>query len=389
MKTPIAKVLKFYDFWNAFKSWRDFTVEDEYDVEQAENRYERRYMERENKRMKRDLLKEEKARIKKLVDLARAKDPRVKKHEKEEKEKFERAKEEKKLEKQRRREEEERRKAEAQEEARQKQLKEQEEAKKKEDEIKAVKMAKKNRLDEIKGLLTSKVQLPEYGPTFVDFFFDGVLEDEQIRILEVLREDFPVDEMREIFKDFVAEIKDRQSPQKKSAPVPAKEKKLATLNKWSEEEIALLTKGILKYPAGMGSRWEKIAAMIGGTKTIHEVTAMAKELSIKNVRGEKNIMSTMEQVMNEKTGVKPTEPSKKAESPQAPSTPKDQPAPPAPGDWSQAQQKALEVAMKQFPATMDKKERWIKIAEAIPGKTPKDCIDRVKEIKEKLAKKPA
>jgi hypothetical protein len=40
--------------------------------DQAENRYERRYMERENKRMKKDLLKEEKNRVKKLVDLAKS-----------------------------------------------------------------------------------------------------------------------------------------------------------------------------------------------------------------------------------------------------------------------------------------------------------------------------
>jgi DnaJ family protein C protein 2 len=388
LKTPISKVIKFYDFWNAFKSWRDFTVEDEYDLDQAENRYERRYMERENKKMKQHLLKDELARVKKLVNLARAKDPRIKKHEAEEKEKLEKAKEEKRLEKVKRREDEERRKAEAIEETRQKQLKEQEEIRKKDDEIKAVKQAKKNRLDEIKSLLTQKVCLPEYGPTFVDFFFSGVTEDEQNKILETLRENHDIDTMREFFKDFVAEIKERQSPQKKTAPMPVKEKKLVILNKWAEDEIALLTKGMLKYPAGIGSRWEKITGMIGGTKTIHEVTAMAKELSIKNVRGDKNIINTMEEVMKEKTGVKATEPTKKAEPTQASPVDKDQTPSSSPAEWTQPQQKALEAAMKQFPATMDKKERWNKIAEAIPGKTPKDCVDRVKEIKEKLSKKP-
>jgi DnaJ family protein C protein 2 len=388
MKTPISKVLKFYEFWTAFKSWRDFTVEDEYDLDQAENRYERRYMERENKRMKRDLLKEEKTRIKKLVDLAKAKDPRIRKHEQEEKELIEKMKEEKRLEKQKRRDDEEKRKNDAIEEIRQKQLKEQEEAKRKDDEIKAIKMAKKNRLDEIKSLLSTKVQLPEYGSTFVDFFFSGVTEEEQLRILDTLKEDFDVDSMRELFKEFVAEIKERQSPQKKTAPAPLKEKKFAALNKWTEEEIALLTKGILKYPAGMGGRWEKITALIDSSKTIHEVTAMAKELSIKNVRGDKNILNTMEQVIAEKTGAKTAEQVKKSDTQTTLPEEKDQAGAPAPGEWSQNQQKALEAAMKQYPATMDKKERWNKIAEAIPGKTPKECIERVKEIKEKLAKKP-
>lgn len=351
-------------------------------MDQAENRYERRYMERENKRMKKDLLKDEKNRIKKMVDLARSIDPRIKKHEKEEQERFERQKEEKRLEKQRRKDEENRRKEEAMEAERQKRLKEEEEIRRKEEEIKAIKMAKKNRLDEIKLLLTDKVCLPEYGPTFVDFFFDGVLEEEQNSILETLREDFDQETMREKFKDFVNDVKQRQNPQKKVAPVPAKENKKVLLNKWTEEEIALLTKGVLKYPAGMGSRWEKITDMIGGTKTIHEVTAMAKELSIKNVRGEKNIMNTMEDLMKEKTASKEMPADSKLASADTKAG-----SGPALEEWSQAQQKALEVAMKQFPATMDKKERWTKIAEAIPGKTAKQCIDRVKEIKEKLSKK--
>ncbi len=44
-------------------------------------------------------------------------------------------------------------------------------------------------------------------------------------------------------------------------------------------------------------------------------------------------------------------------------------------------------AMKQFPATMDKAERWKKIAEAVPGKTKVECIKRVKWIREEMLKK--
>ena len=65
--------------------------------------------------------------------------------------------------------------------------------------------------------------------------------------------------------------------------------------------------------------------------------------------------------------------------------------------WTQSQQKALEAfdfeewmmcrAMVQFPASMDKNERWKRIAEAIPGKTKADCIKRVKWIREQMLKK--
>lgn len=357
-------------------------MEDEYDLDQAENRYERRYMERENKHMKKDLLKKEKARIKKLVDLAKSKDPRIVKHEKEERERVERQREEKRLEKVRRREEEIKRKADIEEAERLKKQAELDAIRKREEEVKAVKMAKKDRLDQIKALVGKKVDLPEYGRTFLDFFFDGVFEEEQNAILKILNEQDDTDILRQKFRDFVAAVKERQSPQKKAATFTPKDNKKALLDKWSDDEIALLTKGILKFPAGTGGRWDKIAALIGGTKNIHEVTEMAKELSIKNVRGEKNIISTMENVIKEKANI--------AENP----TPKPQMTisgqegtPVQAVEWSQPQQRALEQAMKQYPASMDKKERWTKIAEAIPGKTPKQCLDRVKEIKEKLAKK--
>lgn len=372
----------FSDSRAAFKSWRDFTCEDEYDVEQAENRYERRYMERENKRMKKDLHKAEKARIKKLVDLARNKDPRVIKHEQEEKDKFERMREEKKLEKIKRREDEQRKKAEFEEADRLKKQMEEEAAKKRGDEVKAVKMAKKQRLDQIKALTGQKVKLPEYSRTFLDFFFDGVNEDEQYEVLELLNSDYDLETMRQKFREFVASVKERQSPQRKTAPVPQKDKMKDLLDRWTEDEIAALTKGMLKFPAGMGGRWDKIAGLIGGTKNIHEVTAMAKELSIKNVRGEKNIVSAMEIIISVKTEGSES-PASKADTDASSKTPVDTPA----VEWSQDQQKVLEQAMKKYPTSMDKKERWTKISEEIPGKTPKQCVERVKEIRDKLAKK--
>src|SRR3990167_10627141 len=143
-------------------------------------------MERENKRLKKELLKEEKNRIKKLVDLAKANDPRIKKYEKEEAEKKAKLLEEKKLEKQRKIEEKERARAEAAEQARLKAEQEAEEIRKKEEQIKAAKNAKKAKLEEIKTLCVKRVGLPEYGVTFWDFFYSGLQETEVTNILEIL-----------------------------------------------------------------------------------------------------------------------------------------------------------------------------------------------------------
>lgn len=73
----------------AFQSWRDFKHDDEYDLEQAENRWERRHMERDNKKLKAPLYKKEKARITKLATIAKSKDPRVQQYEKDQREEHE------------------------------------------------------------------------------------------------------------------------------------------------------------------------------------------------------------------------------------------------------------------------------------------------------------
>lgn len=56
----------------------------------------------------------------------------------------------------------------------------------------------------------------------------------------------------------------------------------------------------------------------------------------------------------------------------------------ATGGWSAEQQSAFEKALRDFPASLDKAERWKKIAEAVPGKSKADCIARFKEIRERV-----
>ena len=75
--TPMDQVLKFYKYWDNFESWRDFSQFDEYDPREAADRYERRYMEKENKRQRDKHIKKERARIIKMVELAYKYDPRI------------------------------------------------------------------------------------------------------------------------------------------------------------------------------------------------------------------------------------------------------------------------------------------------------------------------
>lgn len=40
--------------------------------------------------------------------------------------------------------------------------------------------------------------------------------------------------------------------------------------------------------------------------------------------------------------------------------------------------------MKKYPGSMPTKERWVKIAEEVEGKSAKECFTRFKEIVAKL-----
>ena len=52
--------------------------------------------------------------------------------------------------------------------------------------------------------------------------------------------------------------------------------------------------------------------------------------------------------------------------------------------WTNEQQAQMEEGMKKYPGSMPTKERWLKIAEEVDGKSAKECFARFKEIVAKL-----
>ena len=83
---PFEKVRKMYEFWAKFKSWREFPAEDEEDLETAEDRWQRREMEKDNKKKREEAKKADTKKIKSFIQRAEEADPRVLKKRKEEKE---------------------------------------------------------------------------------------------------------------------------------------------------------------------------------------------------------------------------------------------------------------------------------------------------------------
>jgi transcription termination factor NusB len=81
------------------------------------------------------------------------------------------------------------------------------------------------------------------------------------------------DEATEWFEDFIAgvnKVKDNKfMDAKQKAKKDEEQQKLQQA--WSPEELQLLTKAILKFPVGMGGRWEMIQKFIGGKKNVYQV----------------------------------------------------------------------------------------------------------------------
>lgn len=85
--SPREQVERFYAFWYEFDSWREFSYLDEEEKEKGADREERRWIEKQNKAARAKLKKEEMARIRSLVDLAYANDPRILRFKQEDKDK--------------------------------------------------------------------------------------------------------------------------------------------------------------------------------------------------------------------------------------------------------------------------------------------------------------
>lgn len=79
-ETSHEEVANFYRFWQNLRSWRDFSLLSEHDSAAAEDREERRWMQRQNKNQCERVKKDEMRRVQAFISLAYENDPRVVKH---------------------------------------------------------------------------------------------------------------------------------------------------------------------------------------------------------------------------------------------------------------------------------------------------------------------
>ncbi|CAK9271303.1 unnamed protein product [Sphagnum jensenii] len=318
--SDIATVDKFYDFWYMFKSWREFPHADEFDLEEAETREHKRWMERQNNKLREKAKKEENSRIRLLVDNSYKRDPRIA-----------RRKEEEKAEKARKKEAKIQAKREKEEEAAR--ILEEEKLRKEEEEKRAaeeVATQKKIKEKEKKLLRKEKARL-RTAATAVILKGLGVSEDDvenlctslDISLLKVLCDRLEgiteIAGQAEYLRNVISGVEPlsvmdssptlamKTAPQaaqifsplpptstgmkgsqteveKPPVEVRGQEKKVTgVLNAgekkekpWSKEEVDLLRKAVIKFPKGTSQRWEVVSNYVGTGRSVEEILKAVK-----------------------------------------------------------------------------------------------------------------
>ncbi|XP_034835223.1 dnaJ homolog subfamily C member 2 [Maniola hyperantus] len=419
--SPREFVEKFYSFWYEFDSWREFSYLDEEEKEKGSDREERRWIEKQNKVARAKLKKEEMARVRSLVDLAYANDPRIQRFKQEDKDKKLAAKRARQDAVQAKKAEEERL------------IKEAQLAKQKADEAERARLevARAEREVQKKNLRKERKSLRDVCKANNYYATDENETVTHMAAVEKICEMLKLNEFQDLIKDLESNGRDafikavKESEEKLEAERRAlfetkkaeeqKAKKSAALKapiEWSVEMTQLLIKAVNLFPAGTNQRWDVVANFLNqhGTFTddrrfnAKEVLNKAKDLQSSDFSKSSLKKAANEEAFDQfekdkKKVVNVVDDSGISQNDVQPKLVNGTAKPKINGDikekeskedraWTKTEQELLEQAIKTFPASTP--ERWDKIAACIPNRSKKGCMKRYKELVELVkAKKQA
>lgn len=405
----------FYDFWFSFKSWREFPHPDEEDVESAESREERRWIERYNSKLREKGKKDDFKRIRNFVELANRLDPRIIAQKEAQRAERERQKAEKEAERLRKIEEE--------------KLAAEEEERRKEQEAIAAAEAKKQRQSEKKALQKERSRLRKLmGVTVGDIqpVITSIEEDDvellcsnlDLVTLNALCEELSASHLSTEAKltaaqerldsvhsgQYEEERKKAEATKAAAAALEAAAKKeaeerSARLKEWDEEEVRLLRKAMDKFPAGTSKRWEQVQAYVR-TRTVDEILDMAKH-GLKSAKYTAPAQDTHQIAKKRQanTVIKSEATTRDASftdvdvnvrasaAATAAATAEAAAAAKLSDEWTAAEELLLVKALKDVPKNAE--DRWDQVAAAVGTKSKIACGRRFKEMKEKFKAKKA
>eukprot|EP00967_Tisochrysis_lutea_P132727 scaffold232114_cov27-Tisochrysis_lutea.AAC.2 len=435
-ESPDEEVAQFYNFWFDFRSWRDFADADEYDPSDASFREEKRWMERQNDKLRQKRRKEEKQRIAKLVEVAYSLDPRVSRMQAREKEARSRAKAERNAQKAAERNAAAEAKAAAAVAAAAEADAEAERVRAEAAERKRQKESQARALRRSRGRLRNACKEHSLCEEEEWEMLCASATAESADGLEALCDQIDIalqpngggiTAAREKLRSAIAKIEQSQPPDSIS-PATSDETSRASIAKsgntgpmiigerrptWTKDELALLAKGSNKFPGGVADRWGKIAEFINHfaspshARTADEVVTKTRDLrkELEKKAAAQRAMSNPAAATSKAAVMAP--PHKPAAAPATTTSTgggvsaggaADSSAKASSGvgatqgasgstSWTPEQQKALEQALARFPASVE--DRWDRIEAAVPGKTRAECVARYKQIVAALKAKKA
>ena len=374
--TPLDQVHAFYDYWIHFESWRDFSQQatDELQVEQelenAESRFEKRWIQKEIDKRAKQLKKKEMSRIQLLVERAMESDPRLRA----ERHAQLQAKEEAQKERERQAIQAKVAAArEAQEAVEKEQVEKERLAAEKVEREKAKKELRKAK-QQLRRMASSSFEQSD-EKVWADSYDMGLdveylctnLSIHQIRNLSGAMEAHDsAEDMLKLLKQKAIDVrngvavdetpKEDIPPPKQSTPEPNSNQRPP----WTKDELSALAKAVRKYPPGGSSRWEQIALFV-------------------NNLCQQDEPRSKEECIDKYNNIARSSKPQTTSTPEQSSTDED--------TWTPEEDQQLQDALSKYPASMEKNERWSSIAGDIPGKTKKQCVQRFKAIREALKNK--
>ncbi|KAK2078664.1 hypothetical protein QBZ16_003504 [Prototheca wickerhamii] len=389
--TPYAEVDRFYDYWYGFKSWREFPHPDEEDVEGAEGRDHRRWIERFNAKLREQGRKAEARRVRELVESAYRQDPRLARRREEERA----AKAARKA----AREAERNAERDARERAERERAEEAAAARKREA---AERKALRNERAALRRLVDGNAALREFAGEEGAEKLAPTMALAELRALNaVFRDNRASDEAKvaalgaqmgalklELDREREARAAAAAAAERAAAERAAREaaRRAEALAAWSEEEVRLLQKALDKWPPGTARRWEVIQGYVR-TRSAEEITIMVKHglkaraaaavregFQIASKRQANTVIhSEATDRITSFTDVQvAVGGGKEANKEEETSQPEQQ-------AWSESEELALIKALKVVKK--DAEDRWAAVAELVPGKTKAQCFLRFKEMK--------
>jgi len=410
----IDYVNDFYNFWYDFKSWREYSYLDEEERDKADCKEERRYLDKLNKIERIRRKKEEMTRMRQLVDICYACDPRIKAFNEDRKKRKLEAKlakqEAYRLEQEalRLQKEEEERIRHEEEQKRIQLEKERAEAEKKE-------RQKQNKL--LKGE-RKKVRDCVKNNNYFCTNNDNVVKD--MENLELLLQGLAIDDLKKLnalnsnvnefsklYTSFVTSSLEAQETKTKENLIKAKvsqelhKDQAISSDKFSTQDIALLVKAVKIYPPGTVNRWNTIADYLNLHSTVCK-SYISKDIitKVKNLQSregddlkskineqafdnfEKSQKQRIEGVVSA-GGISSKDTMNSALADKNAAKDKKKKLP-----WSAEEQKLLEEGLKKFPQSVGP-QRWDDIAKLVETRSKKDCMRRYKDLVEQIKAKRA